>query len=320
MAPRETYDPEDIESLLNERGFDELLAEERAFVLRHINGRDEYEHLRAILHRVKEDEGAAGQQQMAVDNGVRDHLMQVFREQQVPTWRIWLNSVKAFMIPEQASAFWRPALALASVALLVTFGVVGWQRITAGSHDMAELKKEEVKPTMEKPTGDAPSIGDANTALEAENSEAKHVSPDLTADKNAWSGLAELKENGYAAGEGNISRSENEYDRVFSQAAAVEEAPASFDVAMDTIMMPVATGAATASGVVNYVEKDQLLSNQSIANVSDAVVMREVASVEAMSKSKSADRKKAEAQAAAVDESRSVKEDEQLLELLNAAW
>ena len=36
MERREHYDPEDIESLLQERGFDELLEEERAYVLRHL--------------------------------------------------------------------------------------------------------------------------------------------------------------------------------------------------------------------------------------------------------------------------------------------
>ena len=41
MEPRELYDPEDIEQLLIERAFDELLEEERAFVLRHLSDRTE---------------------------------------------------------------------------------------------------------------------------------------------------------------------------------------------------------------------------------------------------------------------------------------
>ena len=53
MERHERYDPEDIESLLSERGFDELLPDERAFVLRHVNGREEYERMRALLHYVR---------------------------------------------------------------------------------------------------------------------------------------------------------------------------------------------------------------------------------------------------------------------------
>ena len=43
MERRELYEPEDIEQLLIERPYDELLEMERAFVLRHLSGRDEYE-------------------------------------------------------------------------------------------------------------------------------------------------------------------------------------------------------------------------------------------------------------------------------------
>ena len=49
MERRELYDPEDIESLLQERGYDELLEEERAFVLRHLSGREEYEAMRTLF-------------------------------------------------------------------------------------------------------------------------------------------------------------------------------------------------------------------------------------------------------------------------------
>mgnify|MGYP003380342745 CR=1 FL=1 len=49
MERRERYDPEDIESLLSERSFDELLEEERAYVLRHLTDRNEYETMRGLL-------------------------------------------------------------------------------------------------------------------------------------------------------------------------------------------------------------------------------------------------------------------------------
>ena len=56
MGNRENYDPEDIEVLLQERTFDELLPEERAFVLRHLSGRTEYERMRALLGQLQRNE------------------------------------------------------------------------------------------------------------------------------------------------------------------------------------------------------------------------------------------------------------------------
>ena len=55
MERPERYDPEDLEHLMLERGFDELLEEERAYALRHLEGRAEYERMRALLHHVRED-------------------------------------------------------------------------------------------------------------------------------------------------------------------------------------------------------------------------------------------------------------------------
>ena len=45
MERTERYDPEDLEQLMLERSFDELLGEERAFALRHLQGRAEYEQM-----------------------------------------------------------------------------------------------------------------------------------------------------------------------------------------------------------------------------------------------------------------------------------
>lgn len=129
MERRELYEPEDIEQLLFERSYDDLLEEERAFVLRHLSGRAEYEAMRALLLRVHEDEGTATVPD--ADPVVRDRVLAAFRAEQRPQWRIWLNSIGAAFWPKNAPAFWRPALAFGSVALLVTVGVWGyrnWER------------------------------------------------------------------------------------------------------------------------------------------------------------------------------------------------
>lgn len=117
MERPERYDPEDLEHLMLERGFDELLAEERAFALRHLNDRGEYERMRALLLLVQDHRHTTSGPPEA-DTAVREHVLHTFRMGHQPTWRIWLNSIGAFLLPEKPAAYWRPALALAVVALV----------------------------------------------------------------------------------------------------------------------------------------------------------------------------------------------------------
>lgn len=310
MAPRETYDPEDIESLLSERSFDELLSEERAFVLRHLNGREEYERMRELLLRVREDESAASREILEPDAAVRDRVLEVFRQERNPSWRIWLNSVQAFLFPQQASAMWRPALALATVAVLVAVGVVTVHRMTGSTApEMAEVRKPEAltaPPTPlenEDKDGSAPVLDDAVPAEHA-SSAASRRSGDLTQPTDLWSPLADVAEAPPPAQEEALSA--EMADEVISEREVME-------VTAD------AQTQAAAAPPVNYVEKDQLLANQSMANASGAVTMKEVAAVGSVSRH----RRKGEARdKAAADalESRSLAQDDQLLQLLNAAW
>lgn len=163
MERREHYDPEDIESLLQERGFDELLEEERAYVLRHLTGREEYEAMRALLYQVRDD--VSKQPPLQADADVKTAVMAAFRAQQQPQWRIWLNSLGALLWPKEMSAMWRPALAIASVALLIVAGVQV-MKVTdkATAHEqVAELKQP------------APAKADPNTALEKPAAPQSHV-------------------------------------------------------------------------------------------------------------------------------------------------
>ncbi|MBK7382908.1 MAG: hypothetical protein IPI81_06160 [Flavobacteriales bacterium] len=149
MERREHYDPEDIENLLQERSYDELLEEERAYVLRHISGRAEYEAMRQLLGQVREDDRR--REPITVEPEIRDTIMAAFRANQRPQWRIWLNSIGGLLWPKELSAMWnenrllRPALAFASLALLIVAGVWMIQSATNNkeSAQVAELKKEE---------------------------------------------------------------------------------------------------------------------------------------------------------------------------------
>ncbi|MBP7513811.1 MAG: hypothetical protein KA791_04635 [Flavobacteriales bacterium] len=152
MERRELYEPEDIEQLLIERPYDELLEMERAFVLRHLSGRDEYEAMRALLLKVHDDD--ANMAPIEAEPSVRAHVMDIFRSEQRPQWRIWLNSVHAFLLPKEASAMWRPALALGSVALVAWLVVVNMGRFEGAKvPQLAEVKDiKETRNIEEKAT------------------------------------------------------------------------------------------------------------------------------------------------------------------------
>lgn len=141
MERRELYDPEDIEQLLLERAYDDLLEEERAFVLRHLTGREEYEAMRALLLRVHDDD--AGSEDAGADPAVREHLLNVFRAEQRPQWRIWLNSVPSWLLPREASAMWRPALAIASLAAIIMITVVATRDREGQGTQLAVLQESK---------------------------------------------------------------------------------------------------------------------------------------------------------------------------------
>ena len=171
MERHERYDPEDIESLLSERGFDELLPDERAFGLRQMSGREEYERMRALLHDVRPDERDRGT--IEPEDRVRANVLAAFRAQQQPQWRIWLNGISLWLAPKEASAhpLWRPALAFGSLALLIVAGVVAVRQFDGIGQPaaVAELKQEESAPAP--PPGvkleDQPTVQPAEEVKEA---------------------------------------------------------------------------------------------------------------------------------------------------------
>jgi hypothetical protein len=146
MERREHYDPEDIENLLQEREFDELLEEERAYVLRHLSSREEYEHMRSLLLHMRQ----TGHSGTSIEAGpeVREAVMQAFRAQQNPQWRIWLNSIGTVLMPQEGT-LWRPAFALGMVLLLVGIGVYLVQEpITGtGTQELAEVRQRKAEET-----------------------------------------------------------------------------------------------------------------------------------------------------------------------------
>lgn len=170
MERPERYDPEDIEHLMLERPFDALLAEEKAYVLRHLRDGAEYGRMRALLLHVQED---MHQAPLAEDPAVRERVLRAFRDARRPGWRIWLNSLGAFLLPARPVYYWRPVLALGVVALLVVSSLSLWnalypteRNVLAEVHEVpspATVKQAEVK----APEGAVSSANEANPPVPA---------------------------------------------------------------------------------------------------------------------------------------------------------
>ncbi len=260
MERRELYDPEDIESLLSERSFDELLEEERAYVLRHLSGREEYEAMRSLLLDLRDTERDA--EPLEPDADVRDRVLQVFRDQQQPRWRVWLNSVGPMVMPRDLTNLWRPALAFGTLALLVVVGI--WVvNFTGGKKntELAEVHRPEV-PTKasEESTGALSELDSAPSEPFRTWTESDQV-PELMAPEAvqeeavAAEGLEDLNEPAadleLAAGAATSDAMAEKREQVSTKAAAAEQA--------DMVMMP-------EQETSRMIGTRELSQNQSLAN------------------------------------------------------
>lgn len=158
MKTDHTYDPEDIESLLMHKQFNELFEEERNFILQHVENEEEYESLRKTLyelHNVAFDE-----ELLEPDPSVKAAIMREFATEKRGGFMVWLNSL--FTFPEVT---WhrQPAFRLA----LVGACVVGLS-IFFIYHNESESAIAEVKSTPENSVTSPHDVADSNN-LFAEN-------------------------------------------------------------------------------------------------------------------------------------------------------
>ncbi|MEZ4740158.1 MAG: hypothetical protein R2818_12595 [Flavobacteriales bacterium] len=311
MDRREHYDPEDIENLLQERAFDELLDEERAFVLRHMSGREEYDRMRALLHYVRPDERSRST--IEPDEAIRSNVMQAFQAQRTPTWRVWLNSVAVWFAPPDASAFWRPALAFGSLAILL---LAGYFTVTymaeQGQHTgLAEVKVEQ-KNELEGgmlPTGDTASApvasepvpgsvaGGSQAVVDAHSNDL-----DVNTQRSALLSDAEQRKERYMVDELEVAEDAPSTGRELKETTNKDA-----DEAVEALSLDFAP-ASTTSG--HLVTQEELMRNQSLANVT-------------ISKTPSAGKSRARADAEApvvMASSRSLGQDQNLLGLVTASW
>ena len=280
MERREQYDPEDIESLLQERGYDELLEEERAFVLRHLSGREEYEAMRTLLRDVRESD--RNRQPIAADPELREDLLTLFRDhRQPPQWRVWLNSLGGLLMPgeSKASGIWRPVLALGGLALVITAGIWIAHETGRGTNELAELqpKKESAKAAASEESIDPLVNTDtarlfAATATRNEDTEQAQGRTAVIQEglNDAQEPLTKKLES--AA----ISREDELAEEAVEDAEPLAAAPSAWSdsaVSANSVDAITASGAAPMSGSSHTVTATELAVNQSVANASGSVVV-----------------------------------------------
>lgn len=275
MERREQYDPEDIEHLLLERPFDQLLEEERAYVLRHLNGEDEYRAMRALLLAMNDRSARPAERDAPAQ--VRDAVLRAFREEQRPRPAIWLNSIKAWFWPDDLRGLWRPALSfasVASVALVVTVAlrVPGHD---AGSSTLAELDPRTNE--IPRPAEPAP----------ASTSAAEEAAPRIAADQVAPPAMPEAQARqevpvavlSEPTATGSTSAPVTNYVPAPFHHATAEAEMASDrteDLAKGYSTSSAMDEAIPAPSITHQVTSAELATNMSVVSVADSKTLREV--------------------------------------------
>ncbi|MBK9195340.1 MAG: hypothetical protein IPO17_10220 [Flavobacteriales bacterium] len=323
MERREQYDPEDIEALLMERPFHDLLPEERAFVLRHLSGQDEYESMRATLNAMRnlDDQRAP----ITADPAVRDNVMAAFRTQQQPQWRIWLNSVGALFVPKDGFTMWA-SLRIAGAAAIFGLGI--WSVVRFNTMAPSELVAEVQH--VEEPG--KPLTVNEGVVTETEATPATDAIEDANGPQVVTNGLA-ATDKAVRAEDQQFRSSEKFRDAAFADA---QPAPAvsgsgslsnaSEDVAAaeeesDFVVFDPRT-AADSIGVVFKQDVEQAEGVQAASR--QETVVREIAATRTKENKRKATTKTDDAAGAAKDNTSAMANsqalDQRLLSLQNAAW
>jgi hypothetical protein len=253
--------------------------------------------MRSLLLDLRETERDA--EPLEPNAGVRDRVLQVFRDQQQPRWRVWLNSVGPLVMPRDLTNLWRPALAFGTLALLVVVGI--WMVNSTGGNKNAELA--EVR-RPEAPAKAAEVNTGALSELDSAPSEPFHTwtesdqAPELLApvavqeEAVAEEGLEDLNEPAsnmeLAAGSTTDALAEKR-EQVSTTGTAAEQA--------DMVMAPEQEYSRT-------IGSRELIQNQSLANTE-------------MKLTATKDRKR---MAEAARSGRALEQDQALLGLLAAGW
>jgi hypothetical protein len=143
MKKDNKYDPEDLESLLMHKSFDELYPEEKEFVLKHLEGPGEYEEMRQTLllvqREMQEGEGIEARPE------IKERLLESFHSERKGGFLVWLNQF--FSALERNRYKWAVPVAVAGMAIFVWFFIFSEE--PPGAQLAENIKKQELKTEKE---------------------------------------------------------------------------------------------------------------------------------------------------------------------------
>lgn len=176
MEKEQKYDPEDLESLMIHKSFEELYPEEKEFVLRHLDGPAEYESMRLTLIAVQEKlhKGKGIQPRPEI----KSELLAKFNTQRsTPAWIIWLNGLLTFRMPELK---WAIPVAIAAMVLFGWIFFFDTQSPTARLAERNESKEELKRPFVkEESPSQTENTAELPTAPSTEIVEAEEIEKEL---------------------------------------------------------------------------------------------------------------------------------------------
>lgn len=144
MEDRYTYDPEDLESLLLHKDFNDLYPDEKAFVLKHLSGAEEYADMQQTMRLLGE---LSPGDPMQPSRDRKESVMSAYRNTQ--NKRVWfsLNSIFSFLVIPERNLFRQPVFQLAVLFVLIASSLWWYNDISVHEHasQLAEIEVKDLK-------------------------------------------------------------------------------------------------------------------------------------------------------------------------------
>lgn len=187
MNKKNTYYPEDIEQLLLNKEFDELLPEEIDFVLQHVDSKDEYKLMRHTLLAIKKE--VENDQSLKASPQIKEELLLLMEQKKNRAGWFNLNGFWSMLFPADVNFFQKPGFQFASIAVLIGFSFF-IARVYVDKPNNNLAINSEGKEVQKEIIQDLEGIKQTNT--EQRNKESNHQSINNPEQKEVLSGRKEV--------------------------------------------------------------------------------------------------------------------------------
>lgn len=169
MKEQIKYDPEDIESLLLHKEYQDLYPEEREFVLKHLDNKEEYDSMRTMLLTIS---SLDDQDEIEPQSKTLDLLMEEFVTEEKQGFKWWLNSLFLGVFPQEKTWFRQPGFQIVIAMGIVVIGFIFVEQTNTTYENIAEAKTVSKKEVSKPNTSKSKNYEDEALDLD-ENSEIK---------------------------------------------------------------------------------------------------------------------------------------------------